>query len=177
MSALTPHSTPSAPAANELAARRLFETMRDGDLAALGGLLAPDVVLSSPITDRFRFRGRDRVIELYEVVHAPLREFEHVRLVGRDVAWAQVTRARVGRHTIWISQLIEFDDAGLIRELTVFVRPLPGLVAFAAAIVPGAARRRSRLSALLLGTMVRPLVPMVGQGDRVAVAVLRDAWS
>jgi hypothetical protein len=33
------------------------------------------------------------------------------------------------------------------------------------------------VAALLLGAMVRPLVPLLGRGDRVAVAVLRDAWS
>ena len=76
-----------------------------------------------------------------------------------------------------LTQPIGFDDAGRIAELTISVRPLVGLVAFTAAIVPAAARRRSPATALVLGILARPLVPFFDLGDRAAVALLRDAWS
>jgi SnoaL-like domain len=174
---VSPQAESGTSSANELAARRFWDAMRAGDAAGLRGLLAPGVVLNSPITDRFQFRGRERVVELYEVVHAPLRDLEHCGLMSHSESVAQVSRARVGRQAMTVTQLIEFDDAGLIGELTISVRPLTGLLAFMAAIVPGAAARRSPALGVVLGVIARSLVPLFELADRAAVALLRDAWS
>ena len=162
---------------NELAAGRLLDALRDNDSGLLASLLAPDVVLRSPLTDRFQFHGRDRVVELYGVVHAPLRGLERTHLVGSGRQWAQFSVATVLGRQITTCQLIEFNDDGLIERLMILCRPLPGLIAFFAAIAPGVMRRRSRVLALLAGAMTRPLVPAFDANDRIATALLRDAWS
>jgi ketosteroid isomerase-like protein len=162
---------------NETSARAVFESFSGGDLARLRDLLADDVVLRSPITERLRFRGRDRVLDIIAAVRSVTNDVERTHLTGSGDTWVQVVRGTAGRRPYHLSELIEFDDTGRIRELTVFIRPMPALVAFAAAVVPVAARRRGRGASLALSAMVKPLVPLVEQGDRVAIAVLRDAWS
>jgi len=71
---------------------------------------------------------------------------------------------------------MRFDDTAHLRELTVFVRPLPALAAFAAALAPAVGRRRGRLTSVVLRMLIEPLAAMTKYGDRLVGWLLRETW-
>jgi ketosteroid isomerase-like protein len=162
---------------NEQSVRALFEAFSSGHPEQMGDLYADDVVLRSPITDRFEFRGRDNVLEIASIVRSVTTDVEQLDVIGSGDRWVQIIRGRAGGKTYDMSEMIVFDESGKIVEFTVFIRPLPALAAFLAAVAPLAAGRRSRAAGVAMGAMARPLVPLTDGGDRVAVAMLRKAWS
>jgi hypothetical protein len=166
----------STTAANEASARRLMKAMRERDHATLADVLAPDVVINSPITDRFAFRGREDGVALLMLVLDTMEDLEHHELLGTGDVWTQRFRVRVRGRLLEGVDMLRFDEAGRVRELTVFVRPMPGLAAFAAAVAPRAGRRRSRLVALVLHLLTAPLAAITPHGDRLAAWLLRGAW-
>jgi ketosteroid isomerase-like protein len=162
---------------NEQSVRAVFESFSSGNPERMRDLYAEDVVLRSPITDRFQFRGRDKVLEIASIVRSVSTDVEQLQVIGSGDRWVQIVRARTGGKTYEMSEMIAFDESGKIVEFTVFIRPLPALAAFLVAVAPLAAGRRSRTAGLAMGAMARPLVPLTDGGDRIAVAMLRKAWS
>jgi hypothetical protein len=73
------------------------------------------------------------------------------------------------------TDLMRLDEDGKIREMTVFIRPLPGLAAFAAALGPRVARRRGRARGALLALMARPLAAVIRSGDGIGTRLARPA--
>jgi hypothetical protein len=65
------------------------------------------------------------------------------------------------------AMLVTLDEEGRITHMQLFVRPLPGLTALAAALGPRVARRRSRLRALAVRLMITPLAFMTRRGEGV----------
>jgi ketosteroid isomerase-like protein len=136
-----------------------------GDLDAVVACLSPDVVLHSPITDAFAFRGRAQLRALMEDVHAVVTETTYTLDVGDDRRRVLRLSARVGRQRLDETMVVELDDDGLIASIELFVRPLPGLTALAAALGPRVAARRSRTRALLVRALIAPLAFATARGE------------
>ena len=103
------------------------------DLDAMVAALAEDVVFRSPVVFK-AYEGRAAVGGILAAVLETLEDFRYTdALAGADVH-ALLFSARVGDRDLDGIDLLRFDDAGLVRELTVMVRPLSGLSALADAM-------------------------------------------
>ena len=99
------------------------------DLEAARATLREDVVLHSPILFR-GFEGRDIVLGVLTHVAATLEDFRYVdELAEGDVVVLRF-KARVGDRELEGIDLLELDPEGLVKELTVFMRPMSALTAF-----------------------------------------------
>ena len=106
-----------------------------GDFAALGNLLADDVVFRSPVAFR-PYEGRAIVAAILRGVGRVFTNFRYVRELadadGRGSALVfETTVNGVSVHGL---DLIRLNDAGRISELTVMVRPLSASNALAQAM-------------------------------------------
>jgi hypothetical protein len=129
-----PASEPTVSAFRDAAERR--------DLEALLATLTPDVVIHSPVSARLRFEGIEDARELFGVVFAELGEFTYTDEVADPGTQVLVYRGRLAGQEIEETQLLRLATDGRIREITIFIRPLPGLAGIAARFAPGLARRR-----------------------------------
>jgi hypothetical protein len=104
------------------------------DKAAVPDILAEDVVFHSPVVFR-PYEGRDTVAAV--LTEGAMNVFEDFRYTDRfesgDAA-ALIFEARVGDRELQGLDLLRFDGEGLVRELTVMVRPMSGLVALGEAM-------------------------------------------
>ncbi|ONI91635.1 hypothetical protein ALI144C_00785 [Actinosynnema sp. ALI-1.44] len=147
--------------------RRAMETA-DVDLAM--STLADDAVLHSPLTKRVRFTGHAELRPLIEVAYSHIEDVRCHTDVGDERTRLVVHTARLRGVELEETALLRFDDQAKISEITLFVRPLPGLVGMMAAFGPDIARRNGRPgAAMLLSVMSKPLLAMVKSGDRFAV--------
>jgi hypothetical protein len=105
------------------------------DFAALGDLLAEDVVFRSPVAFK-PYAGRPVVSAILRAVGRVFEDFRYVReLVDEDGRGsALVFETLVDGVQVNGIDLIRLDDAGLISELTVMVRPLSAANALATAM-------------------------------------------
>jgi SnoaL-like domain len=139
-----------------------------GDVDGVMATLAPDVVLHSPITDRVAFHGHAEVRELLDSVFVTILDIRYFADVGDGRTRALFYRARVGSTPLEEATRLELDDAGMIREITLFFRPLPGLATLTSALGPRvAARRHGPLRGLLARLLLAPLGPLLRAGDRL----------
>src|SRR5215212_8768809 len=101
--------------------------VESGDFAALGDLLADDVVFRSPVAFK-PYEGRAIVAAIVRGVGRVFTDFRYVRELadadGRGSAL--VFETVVDGVSVNGIDLIRLDDDGLISELTVMVRPLSG---------------------------------------------------
>lgn len=147
--------------------RRAAET-QDVELAL--SAFAPDAVVHSPLTGRVRFTGHAELGPLLEVAYSHLRDLRFHTDTGDASTRVVVYTARIGGEEIEETAVLKLDEDGLIAEATLFVRPLPGLVALMDAFGPDIARRNGRpFAARLLAVAAKPLLAMVRSGDRRAV--------
>ncbi len=158
---------PRAPTANFRAA------MLAQDLPGLLATMAPGVVLNSPITDRFRFEGHDQLRELMGDVLVVIQDLRYLDDVGDDRTRSLRASGRVGRVVLQESVLVRLDEAGLIEELTLFVRPMPALVTLAAELGPRVARRRGRAQGAVVSALMKPLAFATRGGEGVAVGLAK----
>lgn len=143
--------------------------MQAGDFAAMRELLAPDVVLHSPIAESVKFRGRDNVLELLRIANDAYEDLSYTAIVGRGDTWMQVFDVRVDGTAMQGADLMRLDDEGRVREFTVFFRPLAGVATLASALAPEVARRQgSRPRSAAARALTRPLAAAARVGDRVA---------
>jgi hypothetical protein len=77
----------AAAPANRASAARFMKAMRERDYDAIADVLAPDVVINSPITDSFDFHGREDAVALLKIVCAAMEDLEHHELLGADDVW------------------------------------------------------------------------------------------
>lgn len=99
------------------------------DLEAATATLREDVVLHSPILFR-GFEGREIVMQVLTHVAATLEDFRYLdELVGERTVVLRF-KARVGDRELEGIDFLELDEQGLVRELTVFMRPMSALTAF-----------------------------------------------
>lgn len=138
-----------------------------GDAVAAVRCLAPDVEVISPLTARFRFVGPAQVGDMLAAAFEVLTDIRFHTSVGTGATRALFFHARTRREEVEEAQLLRLDDAGLIRELTLFGRPLPALTTVMGDIGPRLLRRQGRPGlARFVALATRPLGAVTGTGDR-----------
>ena len=106
---------------------RLAAESKDPDL--LAETLCEDVVLHSPVLFR-GFEGRDTVVAVLIHVSATLENFSYTDELAEGEIVVLRFKATVGERELEGIDFLELDPEGLIRELTVFMRPFSALTAF-----------------------------------------------
>jgi hypothetical protein len=101
--------------------------------------LAEDVVLWSPIFD-VPFEGRERASDLFAVLLEVFEDLDYQAEIPGDphIIWL---KASINGTPIEIVDLLRFDEAGKVREITVLMRPFRGIAAFMDATAPKLGRR------------------------------------
>ncbi|HEX2015678.1 MAG TPA: nuclear transport factor 2 family protein [Solirubrobacteraceae bacterium] len=123
-----------------MSAAEAFRAAATGrDLEAMAGLLAPEVVLHSPVTFH-PFVGREAVLGLLGIVMETLEDFRYTAELAGSELQGLVFRGRVEDREIEGVDLLHVDAEGLIDELTVMVRPLSATLRFAERVGQGLAR-------------------------------------
>jgi hypothetical protein len=107
--------------------------VESGDIEGARELFAEDIVFHSPATFH-PFVGRETVMALLRIVAETFEDFRYTDEFEADDAHALIFRAAIAGREIEGIDLMRFDDAGLIDDFTVMLRPLSGLVPFAQAI-------------------------------------------
>lgn len=140
-----------------------------GDADAVGALLAPDVALHSPLTDRVRFDGSDEVARLHRDIFAVLQELRTSDPLPCGDRCAAPFTARVRGVELKMVILLRLDGQERIADLEIYGRPLPALGALFSALPPRvSARRRGRLTGGLVTLVGRPLALVLRGVDRLA---------
>jgi ketosteroid isomerase-like protein len=96
-----------------------------GDVDAAVACLSPDVMLSSPLTEQFRFEGSDQLRDFLASAFTAVEDIRFHTETGQGDTYALVYRARVGGQPFEEAQLLRLDDEARIREITLFGRPMP----------------------------------------------------
>lgn len=99
------------------------------DLEAATATMRQDVVLHSPILFR-GFEGREIVMQVLTHVAATLEDFRYTDELAEDGVVVLRFKARVGDRELEGIDFLELDEQGLVKELTVFMRPMSALTAF-----------------------------------------------
>jgi len=115
-----------------------------GDVEAAVRCLASDIDVISPLTARFHFRGRDQARDMITAAFEVISDIRYHTEVGDNATRALFYRGRCGREQFEEAQLVRLGPDGLIVDLTLFSRPLPGVTAVMAAIGPVLLRRQGR---------------------------------
>jgi hypothetical protein len=128
------------------------------DAAAAVSALSEDVRLISPITEQFTFDGRAKVRTLLEVALEVIDEVAYTDQVAEGPTVALFYEGRLGDTRLFEAQRLRLGDDGLIREITLFVRPLPALTRLMSRLGPELARRNgqpgmARLIPVTAGTL------------------------
>lgn len=140
-----------------------------GDADAVAALLAPDVAVHSPLTDRVRFEGRDEVAALHRDIFAVLHDLRTRDPLPLGDTCAAPFSAWVRGVEMRAVILVRLDDQDRIADLEIYGRPLPALAALFTALPPRvSARRRGRAKGALLAVLARPLALALHAADRMA---------
>jgi SnoaL-like protein len=93
------------------------------DVRVMMEAFADGAVLHSPITFR-PFEGKEAIARLLGILTQVFQDFRYTdELTAEDGTKALIFRTRVGDRDVEGLDLIRFDEAGLIRDFTVMVRP------------------------------------------------------
>ena len=124
---------------NPNAFRKAVETL---DIEEVMATFADDAVLHSPVVFK-PFEGRAAIRQLLSILFETFKDFRYTdELEAVDGTQALIFCARVGDRDLQGLDLIRFDDSGLIRDLTVMVRPRSALEALMAEVGPRLAASR-----------------------------------
>ena len=97
---------------------------------------AEDAVLHSPVTFK-PFEGRAAITQLLRILLDVFEDFRYTdQLESDEGALGLIFRARIGDREVEGLDLLRFNDAGLIQDLTVMVRPRSALEALLAEVGP-----------------------------------------
>jgi hypothetical protein len=105
------------------------------DLDALAAQFRDDIVFNSPVAFH-PFVGRETVVEVLANVLEVFSDFTYVDELAGDGTHGLVFTAKVGERGVEGLDHLRLDEDGLVREFTVMVRPLSGLIALAEAMGP-----------------------------------------
>jgi hypothetical protein len=103
------------------------------DHDAIPPLLAEDVTFLSPVAFA-PYEGRALVAAILRGADRAFEDFHYVREIGSGRDLALVFEAEVGGRWVQGCDFLRLDEAGLIEELTVMVRPLSAARALSAAM-------------------------------------------
>ncbi|TYB42169.1 nuclear transport factor 2 family protein [Actinomadura chibensis] len=106
-----------------------------GDQRAIEALLADDVVFTSPVAFK-PYPGKPITVAILRAVLRVFTDLRYFREIGApdDRDHALLFKAKVGDLTITGCDFLRTNDAGLIEDLTVMVRPLSAAKALADAM-------------------------------------------
>ena len=131
---------------------------RRGELAVMAAQLADDVVLVSPLTDRFRFTGRDQVMAVFASAFALLEDVEIAGVTGSGRDWVVHGTNTLDGANLEEIQWLTLDDEGRIARITLFIRPAPAVLALFARIGPQLhSRGVLPVAAAVASTTLRPV--------------------
>lgn len=116
------------------------EATRTKDLDALVATLAPDASLTSPLSGRMVFRGRDDLRLLLGAVYGGLRGLTWQETISDGRTRVAISEGRVAGIAITDALVIELDDSGQIRRLRPHLRPWLATTVFALLLGPKIAR-------------------------------------
>jgi hypothetical protein len=103
--------------------RQFRRGVESRDVAMMMQAFADGAVLHSPITFR-PFEGKEAIARLLGILMQVFQDFRFTdELTAEDGTKALIFRTRVGDRDVEGLDLFRFDDAGLIRDFTVMVRP------------------------------------------------------
>jgi hypothetical protein len=140
----------------------------NANVPAAMACLAPDVEVVSPLTAQFRFRGQAQVADMLASAFEVIHEIRFHTEVGDGDTRALFYHGRVGRQAVEEAQLLRLDADGLIREITLFGRPLPALTEVMAGIGPRLLRRQGQpVLARFVTVATAPLNAMTRMGERI----------
>ncbi|MFD9430989.1 nuclear transport factor 2 family protein [Streptomyces sp. NPDC060002] len=147
-----------------------------GDVDAAVACLSRDVVLGSPLTEQFRFEGSDQLRDPLTSAFTAVKDVRYHTQTGEGNGYALVYRARVGSRSFEEVQLPRPDDEAKIKEITLFVHPMPALTVLMTTLGPEPARQQGRRGlAAPMRASTMPVHAMVTFGDRSMVAKTRPA--
>src|SRR5689334_881061 len=94
-----------------------------GDAGAAVAALDPEVRLMSPITEQFTFDGREQIRTLLEVAFEVIDSIVYTDQVAEGETVALFYEGRIGKSRLYEAQRLRLAPGGLIREITLFIRP------------------------------------------------------
>lgn len=116
-------------------AERFRTAVEAGHVEGIAELLAPTVILHSPVTFH-PFRGAEAVGVVLRAVSEVFEEFRYVDALEGEETFGLVFEAKVGDRDVTGVDLFRATSDGRVAELTVLIRPLSGLIALAEAMRP-----------------------------------------
>ncbi|HWI42251.1 MAG TPA: nuclear transport factor 2 family protein [Nocardioides sp.] len=116
-----------------MSAGSVREAVEARDVAALRSLLADDVVFRSPVAHR-PYEGKAVTAAIIANVMEVFEDFRYVRELHDDAGHALMFEAKVDGLSITGCDFLTYDDAGLVTDFMVMVRPLRATEALAAAM-------------------------------------------
>jgi SnoaL-like protein len=106
------------------------------DMDAGLALFAEDATLDSPVAFK-PFVGIEQVSVVLRAVFETFEDFHYTdELEGPDGTHALIFEARVGDKSVQGLDLLRTADSGEIKNLTVMIRPMSGVIALAEAMAP-----------------------------------------
>ncbi len=150
--------------------RRAFEAH---DLDGVLAICSNDVTLRSPVSNSVSFRGHSNVRNALSALFATLEDIQYVADVGDDTTRALFATANVNGQPTDEAFRVELDDQEKVREITLFVRPLPGMAEVAASVPPRIARRYGRLPSLYARVLFLPVALVARLADRLVKPLVR----
>jgi len=110
--------------------RRFRRAVEAGDLDDAIGALAEDAVLHSPVTFK-PIEGKAAIGKVLGIVAEILEYFRYTdQLESKDGTLGLIFRARIDDREVEGIDILRFDKAGSIKDITVMMRPRSALEAF-----------------------------------------------
>lgn len=141
------------------------------DVEGVIACFASDIVIRSPITQRVRFEGVGQASDLFRLVFRAIHDIRFYETIGDSRRQVVFWRGRVGRHYIEEANLLRFDESGLVKEMTVFMRPVPGLLALAVELASSMAGRHGFLRGVVVRLMLDPMATIFRLGEPAVIAL------
>lgn len=115
--------------------RAFREAVESMDIDRAVSLMTEDVTFRSPVVHK-PYQGRDAVSVILHAVARVFENFRYDREIGAEGApdHALVFRASVGNREVEGCDFLHVNEAGLIDEFFVMIRPLSGAMAVAEAM-------------------------------------------
>jgi hypothetical protein len=115
--------------------RAFREAVESWDVDRALSLMTENVTFRSPVVHK-PYQGRDEVSAILHAVSRVFEGFRYDREIGAEGSpdHALVFRARVGDREVEGCDFLHTDEAGLIDEFFVMIRPLSGAIALAEAM-------------------------------------------
>lgn len=115
--------------------RAFRDAVESRDIDHVMSLMTNEVTFRSPVVHK-PYKGRDAVAGILRAVLRVFEDFRYDREIGAEGSadHALVFRARVGDRELEGCDFLHVDEAGLIDEFFVMIRPLSGALAVAEAM-------------------------------------------